>query len=144
MTKKILYFAWPVLLIAALFAGKALLDESEKGPYAAGKRVYDTHCANCHMEEGQGLRGLYPPVAHADYVAERGAELACGIINGYAEPLVVNGQTYRQAMPPIEGLSDYEVTQVINYIKTAWGPQGEPVEFENVQNTLTECAEAKQ
>jgi mono/diheme cytochrome c family protein len=139
--KKVLYFTWPLLLIALLWGGRRLIEEEGQATQRVGATLYQQHCANCHMDAGQGLRGLIPPVAQADYVAERGAELACGIVNGYAEPLVVNGQTYQQPMPPIEGLSEYEITQLINYLKTAWGPQGEPVRFPAVQAALDSCAD---
>jgi hypothetical protein len=92
------------------------------------------------MEQGQGLRKLIPPLAQSDYVALHGAELACGIIRGYEGPMVVNGVTYRQPMPAIEGLSPYELTVLINYLKTAWGPQGEPVIFADVDAAVDSCA----
>ncbi len=136
--KKAFYFIWPVLLIAALFGIKALMDGNQSD-FEAGQQVYEVYCINCHMEQGEGLRGLYPPVASSDYVADHGVEMACGIVHGYQDSMLVNGVMYRQAMPGVEVLSDYEVTQVINYIKTAWGPQGELVEFEEVRATLETC-----
>lgn len=137
--KKILYFTWPVILIALLLIGRKILTDENTSGSAVGARLYRQHCANCHMEQGQGLRGLIPPLAQADYVTERGAELACGIVNGYDSALVVNGITYRQPMPGIEGLSEYEITQLINYLKSAWGAQGPTVSFEAVQNALDSC-----
>lgn len=128
-----------MLLIAALFVGRYFfLGESEG---TAGAQLYQAHCANCHMEQGQGLGKLIPPVAQADYVAEHGAELACGIVYGYQDSMVVNGTTYWQPMPGVEGLSPYEITTLINYLKTAWGPQGEPVAFAAVEAALDSCAQ---
>jgi mono/diheme cytochrome c family protein len=135
--KRILSFTWPLLIIAALFGGRYLFLGKSQG--SAGEKLYQQHCANCHMEQGQGLRGLIPPVANADYVAAHGGELACGIVNGYYDSMVVNGVTYRQPMPAIEGLSPYEITTLINYLKTEWGPQGEPVTFAEVEAALDSC-----
>ncbi|MEM9983947.1 MAG: cytochrome c [Bacteroidota bacterium] len=136
--KKALYFLWP-LLILALIMGLRYMRDQDDSQQELGAQLYQTHCATCHMEAGQGLGKLYPPVAGSDFVAARGAELACGIVNGYADTLVVNGVTYSRPMPGIKTLSDYEITQIINHIKTAWGAQGEPVNFKSVQVALEEC-----
>ncbi len=136
--KKALYFLWP-LLILALIIGLRYIKDQDDSQQELGAQLYQTHCANCHMESGQGLGKLYPPLAGADFVAEGGAELACGIVNGYADTLVVNGVAYSRPMPGIKTLSDYEITQIIHYIKTAWGPQGGTVSFKAVQAALENC-----
>jgi len=135
--KRALYFLWPLALIGILFGVRLLSEQDNTG--GAGAKLYALHCANCHMEDGQGLRGLIPPVANADYVAKGGAELACGIVNGYEVPLVVNGREFRQPMPGNASLSPTEVTYILNYIKTAWGKQGEEVAFAEVERALEGC-----
>lgn len=132
-----LAFSWPILLILALFGLRALFDQAGGG---AGRVLYEKHCANCHMEAGQGLRGLFPPLAGADYVAAHGADMACLIRYGRREPLVVNGITYTQVMPGNEALAPSEITALISYIKTAWDEQGQPVTFAEVQAALDSCA----
>lgn len=132
-----LVFFWPVALILLMFGVKALLDQGRGG---AGRVLYEKHCANCHMEAGEGLRGLYPPLAGADYVAAHGADMACLIRYGRREPLVVNGITYTQIMPGNEGLAPSELVALISYIKTAWDPAGQPVTFAEVQAALDSCA----
>ncbi|RMG59730.1 MAG: cytochrome c [Bacteroidetes bacterium] len=131
-----LTFLWPVLLILLLFGLKTVMDKSRGG---AGRVLYEKHCANCHMEQGEGLRGLYPPLAGADYVAAHEADMACLIRYGRREPLTVNGISYSQIMPGNPGLAPSELTALVNYIKTAWDENGETVSFGAVQAALDSC-----
>jgi nitrite reductase (NO-forming) len=36
-----------------------------------GKEVYDVNCITCHMEKGEGMEGVFPPLAKADYLMAR-------------------------------------------------------------------------
>ena len=51
-------------------------------PYTQGKRLYQAFCSNCHMDNGEGLRSLYPPLANSDYLEKNHDQLACIIANG--------------------------------------------------------------
>ncbi len=86
-----------------------------------GHSLYDQHCANCHMEEGEGLRQLIPPLAGADFLQQNPAAVVRGIRYGMAGPLVVNGVTYNQPMPENKELSDFQIVNIVNYINQAWG-----------------------
>ena len=39
-----------------------------KASMAKGKDVYTTYCQSCHMEQGEGLEDVYPPLAKSDYL----------------------------------------------------------------------------
>ena len=86
-----------------------------------GKNLYTEHCNNCHLEQGQGLRQLIPPLAGADYLAERPADVVRGIRYGMNGPMVVNGLTYNYPMPGNIELSEFQIVNIMNYINTAWG-----------------------
>ena len=40
----------------------------EPSPYAAGEKIYVSHCASCHQKTGEGLEGAFPPLAQSDYL----------------------------------------------------------------------------
>lgn len=92
------------------------------------------------MADGSGLQGLIPPLAQADYIAQDPAATACIIRYGLADTIVVNDTTYAQPMAGIEALSDFEITNVINYINQAWGNDYGYVGFDEVKNRLDSCA----
>lgn len=86
-----------------------------------GHNLYDQHCANCHMEEGEGLRQLIPPLAGSDYLKQNQGAVVRGIRHGMAGEMVVNGKTYNQPMPGNIELSEFQIVNIVNYINQAWG-----------------------
>ena len=91
------------------------------------------------MDDGTGLVGNIPPLAGTDYLAKHQDRLACIIRYGIDEEIVVNGKTYTQVMEGIDQLSDAEITNVINYINTAWGNELPFVPITEVQEGLKNC-----
>lgn len=110
-------------------------------PFQQGKILYEYYCANCHMEDGSGLEGLIPPVAGADYYRQNILKSACLIRNGMEGELVVNGRTYEQPMPNNDELTEFEITNILNYINSAWYDDLPYVKLEDVRNTLNACKE---
>jgi mono/diheme cytochrome c family protein len=104
-----------------------------------GARLYTQHCANCHGEKGEGLRRLIPPLAGADYLAQHRASLPCQLRKGLSGEIVVNGVTYNQVMPGEEGLTDSEITNLLNYIQTSWGNKAEVWTIREVADQLNGC-----
>lgn len=107
--------------------------------YEHGEILYTNFCSSCHMDDGTGLVGNIPPLAGTDYLAKHQDRLACIIRYGIDEEIVVNGKTYSQVMEGIDQLSDAEITNVINYINTAWGNQLPFVPITEVQKGLKNC-----
>lgn len=117
----------------------ASLEACQPQPYVQGEILYNNFCANCHMDDGSGLAANIPPLAQADYLKENPLEVACIINKGMTGPVVVNGQTYNQPMAAIPQLSDFEITNVINYINHAWGNDYGIVKLEDVRARLQNC-----
>lgn len=92
-----------------------------KTEYRQGKNLYAQHCASCHMDDGKGLGKLIPPLANSDWLKNNQEKLTCLIINGIEGEIVVNDTAYNQPMPGNGELSDFQVTNIINYINHAWG-----------------------
>jgi nitrite reductase (NO-forming) len=39
-----------------------------KASIARGKEIYTAQCITCHMEQGEGIESVYPPLAKSDYL----------------------------------------------------------------------------
>ncbi|RSK33222.1 c-type cytochrome [Hymenobacter metallilatus] len=104
-----------------------------------GAKLYATHCASCHGDQGQGLQRLIPPVAASDYVAQRRADLPCLIRKGMKGPLVVNGIGYNQVMPGHEDLTDSQITNLLNFLQTNWGNRNQTYTIREVSDLLGRC-----
>lgn len=88
---------------------------------ANGKNVYANNCMNCHMEDGKGLEGAFPPLAKSDYLKRAPKDLISVILKGQSGELKVNGVVYNGVMPAQDYLSDEEIADVLNYINNSWG-----------------------
>lgn len=107
--------------------------------YQQGEWLYNTNCANCHMEDGTGLGTNIPPLAGADYLALYRNQLACIIRHGIKDTIIVNGKTYSQAMAGHAKLTETEITNIINYIHQAWGNELPPISLVEVMKQLKNC-----
>jgi mono/diheme cytochrome c family protein len=89
-----------------------------------GKEFYTSECQNCHMENGEGLTGVYPPLAKADYLKKPSAHLISVVLDGLEGEIKVNGVTYNSPMPPQAYIEDDKVADILNYIRNSWGNKG--------------------
>lgn len=111
--------------------------------YSDGAALYAQHCANCHMEQGQGLGELMPPLAQSDYLQQQGVLIACGIRYGMEGPMRVNGKVYEGQMPANDLLSDVDILNILNYINNSWGNEAPYLSLDEVKKTLNECAQGQ-
>lgn len=116
-----------------------LWSSCHENPYKIGERYYMNLCANCHMEDGTGLELLIPPLAGADFVRNHPERLPCIIRHGMTGKVVVNGVEYEQEMPGTKDLTDFEITNLLNFINKAWGNDYPVVQYELVRKALENC-----
>ncbi len=103
-----------------------------KASVARGREVYVAYCLSCHMDEGQGIEGVYPPLAKSDYLMADKKRSIEQVLNGVSGEITVKGVTYNGMMTGFD-LSDEEVSDVLNYIRNTWGNKGEAVKPEEVK-----------
>lgn len=105
-------------------------------PVVVGKRLFAQNCVTCHQATGQGLPGVYPPLAGSDWVNGSEEALVRILIHGLGGPVTVNGATYNGAMPAFGPLGsnwkDDRIAAVLTYIRQDWGNKGAPVTKETV------------
>ncbi|HHS95028.1 MAG TPA: cytochrome c [Phaeodactylibacter sp.] len=127
-------------IVWLLFLAGLSFHCSQSNPFIQGERIYQAQCASCHMEKGQGLKSLYPPLAKSDYLVAHFHDLPCIITKGISHPIVVNGKTYELPMPPIKDMTPVEITNVINFIAHAWGNDLGYTKLEEVKRALENCS----
>lgn len=99
--------------------------------YEDGKQVYDRSCIACHMKDGNGLEGTFPPLAKSDYLLEDPQRALKQVLYGSDEKMTVNGVVYEGIMPAQE-VSEEEAVDVVNYILNAWGNDGGEVTMDDL------------
>lgn len=118
-----------------------LVSACQPNPYKQGERLYKTNCANCHMDNGEGLGALIPPLAGADYLEKNREKLPCLLRHGIKDSIVVNGKVYAEAMPGVATLSDVQIANILNYVGTTWGNDITPYRLDEVQKHLGSCVQ---
>ena len=97
-----------------------------------GQEIYARNCFSCHQLNGEGVPGVFPPLAKSDFLREnieRGVRAVC---EGLSGEIVVNGRTYAGAMPPVV-IDDADVADVVTYVLNSWGNVGGEVSVGTVQ-----------
>lgn len=118
--KKIIYFC---LLAISLLSFQKPASFDLKSSINRGKEVYTNYCVSCHMEKGEGLEDVYPPVAKSDYLMADKKRSIVQVLKGVTGEIKVNGKTYNGDMSGFD-LTDQEVSDVLNYIRNSFGNKG--------------------
>ena len=100
-----------------------------------GTRVYMQNCSMCHQLEGQGIEGVFPPLAKSDVAQGDAARTVRIVLNGLTGPIVVNGKTYNGAMPPQSHLSDEQIADVLTYVRNSWGNKASAISPDEVKRS---------
>ncbi len=113
-------------MTAVFILGIFLLSSFEQDPklkesIKRGKEAYTMYCQNCHMEDGQGMPEINPPLALADYLKKPAKALIGIVLKGQSNEVVVNGKKYNAIMPAQNYLTDDQIADVLNYVRNSWG-----------------------
>lgn len=107
------------------FHDKTLLDQGEK--------IYAQQCASCHLQDGSGVAGIYPPLNGNASVTEPVGVNATRVVllGGFSPGTAANPRPY--SMPPFaQQLSDADVAAVVSYIRQAWSNHAPVVQERDV------------
>lgn len=118
MKKEILLSA--LFVPAGIFSIILFQEPSLKESMKRGKEVYALNCQNCHLQNGEGMEGVNPPVAKTNYLKDAKKNIDI-ILNGQSGEITVNGKKYNALMPAQNYLTDQQIADVLNYIRNTWG-----------------------
>lgn len=87
-----------------------------------GATLYLDHCAGCHQAGGRGLPGVFPPLAgNGAVIAPNPADILKVVLGG------VPPQGKYIPMPAFAAqLSDAQIADLANYVRTSWGNAAAP------------------
>ncbi len=91
-----------------------------------GMEIYASNCLHCHLEDGGGIPGIFPPLAQSDHLMEDLQRVIRSILYGQKGEITVNGQIYNGEQPGFD-FTDQEASDILNYIGNTWGNSGEMV-----------------
>jgi len=88
-----------------------------------GKEIYLRNCVSCHMDQGEGLEGIFPPVAKSDYMLADKKRAIQQTLYGVSGKMTVNGKEYEGEMNGFD-ITDEEMSDLMNYIFNSFGNKG--------------------
>ena len=121
-----------VILTCVVMMSLLMFSESQaqkfdlKASIERGKSIYTTQCITCHLEQGEGIATVYPPLAKSDYMMSDKVRSIKQVLNGLTGEITVNGVTYNGVMTGYD-LTDEEVSDVLNYVRNSFGNKGAAV-----------------
>ena len=94
-------------------------EKTFKESISDGKLIYEDFCVQCHLNNGEGIEKIYPPLNNSDYLLENIDKSIYSIKYGLKGEITVNGIKYDGVMIS-QGLEDTEIADVMNYITNSW------------------------
>ena len=113
-------------------AGKVPGVKTKEEKIADGKKVYLEVCVACHLGEGQGSPGSFPPLAKSDYLNADKKRALQVVLKGLNGNITVNGKKYNNVMPA-QVLEDEDVANVLTYVYNSWGNAGHVITAEEIK-----------
>ncbi|MBS0394954.1 MAG: nitrite reductase, copper-containing [Proteobacteria bacterium] len=122
--------AAPAVERATTAAAKGKLTKDEQ--IKAGEKLFTGTCSVCHQLNGQGLEGVFPPLAKSDVLMGDLKRVIGIVLNGLTGPVTVNGKNFNSVMPPMSQLNDDEVANILTYVRNSWGNEDAQVSSADV------------
>ncbi len=101
-----------------------------------GTALYAANCQSCHQENGEGLKGAFPPLKGSKIVLDDDVETMANIImNGYSGRV-------QEGFPPMpsigtnNNLTPEEVAAIMNHEKTSWGNSAKKVKADDIKKVM--------
>jgi nitrite reductase (NO-forming) len=98
-----------------------------------GLAVYSRTCIACHQPTGKGLAPVFPSIAGVPIVNGDATLPIKFILHGLMGPITVDGVTYNSMMPPVAGVSDQDIADVLTYVRQSFGNKANPVTADQVK-----------
>ena len=89
-----------------------------------GAAVYARTCIACHQPTGKGLPPVFPSIAGTPIVVGNPELPIKFILQGLMGPITIEGVTYNSMMPPVLGVSDQDIADVLTYVRQSFGNRG--------------------
>ena len=89
---------------------------------ARGAALYMDNCGGCHQATGRGIPGVFPPLKGNGVVVAPDANNILKVVDGG-----IKARGNYIAMPSFKDqLTDQQVAEIANYIRTSWGNSAAP------------------
>ena len=108
-------------------------------PALDGAPIYTTRCSVCHQANGEGVPGVFPPLAGSEWVTGNPDNVIRIVLQGLQGPIDVAGTTYNGAMPGLATqMSDEKIAAVVSHVRSSFGNGASAVSVVDVARVRSE------
>jgi mono/diheme cytochrome c family protein len=98
-----------------------------------GRKVYDTNCLGCHMDNGMGVPRMNPPLVNSPYVMGHPNSLIELVLRG-SEFFGATKRGFNNQMASFHALTDTEIANLLTYIRNNYAKTGDEISAEEVKS----------
>jgi mono/diheme cytochrome c family protein len=120
------------LALLLVLAASAAAQTSLAADHSPGAKIYRTLCAICHQPDGSGLATMQPRLADDPVVAGDPVILIKVLLQGPAAVLPPGRPHYQNVMPPMAGLPDRDLANVLTFVRKAFGHGAAPITADQI------------
>ena len=114
-------------------------------PRDLGKIIFGRTCITCHQATGQGVPGVYPPLAGSEWAQGAEERVVRIVLAGLHGPITVESKQFDNAMASLGGvLKDDQIANALTYVRSEWGNKAPPVSADTVTRIRGEIADHPQ
>jgi mono/diheme cytochrome c family protein len=127
---------------SATAAGSGSKQDADR--LARGRGFYLDDCAGCHMENGEGIAGVFPPLKGNAVVQAKDPETVVHVILSGQKTAVTRDNPAGLAMPAFDWkLGNDEIADLVTYLRSAWGNAAGAVSGDKVADTRSTVVAAR-
>ncbi|GAB4291911.1 MAG: cbb3-type cytochrome c oxidase subunit II [Ignavibacteriaceae bacterium] len=105
----------------------------------AGAQLYNTNCASCHQQNGEGIPKTFPPLKNSATVNSDNPDKHIRTVLFGLKGEAINGFVYPAEMPAQkDNLTDEQIAEIINYERSSWGNNGKKITADDVSKIRAE------
>lgn len=108
---------------------KGLLDGQLQ---TRGSALYEEYCLVCHRPDGKGVPRVFPALAGNSIVLAKYPQSLIQVTLEGSKMPHSPADVMAFTMPGFKQLSDQDVVEVVNFIRTSWGNQAPEVDIQDV------------
>ncbi|AQQ66237.1 hypothetical protein Mag101_00150 [Microbulbifer agarilyticus] len=118
------------ILLATFSLGAVASEQETRDLIGLGALTFADNCKKCHKIDGYGEEALYPSLRNPALLANKPLLIET-VLHGRSAPRRNGGE--EDLMPPLEFLTDREISAIIAFITNTWGDEVIVVSEEEVK-----------
>jgi mono/diheme cytochrome c family protein len=130
--------ATAIFIVAIFFIVGCNDDSIPQATMDNGKKVYNTYCLGCHMQDAMGVPRMNPPLAGSELLLKDKTKPIRIVLRGSEELKGQPERDYKNVMAALGNLSDKDIADVLTFARNSFGNKAPKVTEADVRSVRSE------